>query len=410
MNSSYIAEHRYKTWAEIDLKALKHNFRQINGFVKSKTPECRVICVVKADAYGHGAPECGRALYEEGADFFAVSSIGEAAELRETLLSGEVLLSGESMDEFSAEPDILILGYTPPENADILIRYRITQTVFSPEYAESLDMSIREYKESGVIAPDEQLDVHIKVDSGMNRLGFDSHSPTCTDDIEKAISYKSLKVRGIFSHFAAADEIPGRGEEMCRIQYERFSSVMSSLKSRGIEFECTHICNSAAIINCPELHFDAVRAGVMLYGLPPASSHSDRTSEFLNLKPVMKLRSVVSHIHTVHKGDSISYGGDYTASEDIRVATIPIGYADGFIRILSNGGGGAVNGKFAPILGRICMDQCVLDISGIDAKTGDTVTFFGDSPEQIEKLAEIAGTINYELVCLVNKRVKRLYI
>lgn len=400
MNSSYIDEHKYKTWAEIDLSALKHNFRQINGFVKSKTPNCRIICVVKADAYGHGASESAHALYEEGADFFAVSSIGEAADLR------------ESMNMFGVNPGILILGYTPPENADILINYGIIQTVFSPEYAEQLDRSIREYKASGVIAPESTLNVHIKIDSGMNRLGFDSVSPDCADEIEKAISYKSMKVTGLFSHFAAADEIPGRGVEMCRRQYEKFSAVTESLKLRGITFECVHVCNSAAIINCPELHLDAVRAGVMLYGLPPASEHSDMTSELLGLKPVMKLRSVVSHIHTVHRGDSISYGGDYTAEKDIRVATIPIGYADGFIRVLAHGGGGSINGKFAPILGRICMDQCMLDISGISSETkaGDIVTFFGDSPEQIEKLAEIAGTINYELVCLINKRVKRLYV
>lgn len=395
MNSSYIDEHKYKTWAEIDLSALRHNFRQISRFVKSKTPRCRVICVVKADAYGHGAPECSRALYEEGCDFFAVSSIGEAAELR------------EAMADFA--PDILILGYTPPENADILIRYGITQTVFSPEYAQKLDESICRYKQSGIISDSERLTVHIKVDSGMNRLGFDSSSQDCAEEIARAISYKSIKSRGIFTHFSSADEIPGRGEEICRRQYENFQAVRDSLKSRGINFECVHVCNSAAIVNCPDLHLDAVRAGVMLYGLPPSSEHSDKTSGFLDLKPVMKLRSVISHIHTVHKGDSISYGGDYTADREMTVATIPIGYADGFTRVLSNGGGGMIDGHFAPILGRICMDQCVLDITGINAKTGCPVTFFGDTPDQIEKLAKIANTINYELVCLVNKRVKRLY-
>ena len=399
MNSSYISEHKYKTWAEIDLSALRHNFNQIRGFVKERTPDCRVICVVKADAYGHGAPECAFTLYREGADFFAVSSIGEAAELRDTM----VIADGETA------PDILILGYTPPENADILIKYNITQTVISPEYAKLLDASIREYKENGIIPADDTLSVHIKIDSGMNRLGFDSLSPNCADDVATVTEYESLKVKGIFSHFAASDEIPGRGEEVCRAQYAKFLSVMYILKSRGIEFECVHICNSAATLNCPELHLDAVRVGIMLYGLPPERAHSDRTSEYLNLKPVMKLRSVVSHIHTVHKGESVSYGGDYTAGRDIKAATIPIGYADGFIRLLSKGGGGMIRGKFAPVLGRICMDQCILDVTDIAAETGDTVTFFGDTPEQIEKLAEIAGTINYELICIVNKRVKRLY-
>ena len=400
MNSSYISEHKYKTWAEIDIPALKHNFIQIREFVKVRTPECRVIAVVKADAYGHGAPECANALYGEGADFFAVSSIGEAAELRETLV----------IPDGATEPDILILGYTPPENADILIEYNITQTVFSPDYAEKLDASVREYKENGIIPADEALSVHIKIDSGMNRLGFDALNPDCADEVTEVAAYPSLEVKGIFSHFSSADEIPGRGEKICRSQYARFLSVMYILKSRGIEFDCVHICNSAATINCPELHLDAVRVGIMLYGLPPSSTHREKTSEFLNLKPVMKLRSVVSHIHTVHKGQSVSYGGDFTADKAIKTATIPIGYADGFIRLLSKGGGGMIRGKFAPVLGRICMDQCILDVTDIAAETGDTVTFFGDTPEQIEKLAEIAGTINYELVCLVNKRVKRLYV
>ena len=370
---------RHKTWAEIDLSALRRNYAATAEYTKGAD----VMCVVKADAYGHGAARCSAALYEAGARWFAVSCIEEAAELC------------RSFEERGCEgAKILILGYTPPENAPLLARHDIRQTVFSSEYADALSKAA---DSSGVT-----VKVHFKLDTGMNRLGFDASVPDAADEILRATKLPGVCAEGLFTHFACAD---GDDDRITEAQYGKYKAVEEKLAANGVHL-IRHVCNSAATVRRPDLHLDMVRAGIILYGLYPWSPYDGK----LSLLPVMRFKSVISHIHTVKKGGSVSYGYTYEAEHDTQTATIPIGYADGFIRAFGNGGCVFINGRPAPIIGRVCMDQCMADISDIeDAAVGGEVTVFGGDPEQIMRLAETAGTINYELVCLIGKRVARIY-
>jgi len=372
---------KHKTWAEINLTALKRNYAAVKALVGDS---CRVMCVVKADAYGHGAERCATALYEAGARDFAVSSIEEALALRSAF---------EPRLMYDAR--ILVLGYTPPENADILAKYAIRQTVFSTEYAKALSHAA-EKRSCAVL-------VHFKVDTGMNRLGFDAKNGAVAKILEAA-SYTGIVPEGIFSHFACSDEPEN---PMNAEQLMLFLKIDKALRERGLVLT-SHISNSAAIATIPEAHLDMVRAGIILYGLEPFYPFDEE--DVLGLTPVMTLKSVISHIHTVRAGEFISYGATYSPKHDITVATIPIGYADGYIRAFQNGGGVYIGDSFAPIVGRVCMDQCMVDITGIPGVSlGDEVVIFGTDKEQMRKLAEIADTINYELVCLIGKRVPRIY-
>ena len=376
---------RHKTWADIDLDALRRNYKAIADHASGS----RVMCVVKADAYGHGARVCAPALYECGARLFAVSCIEEAAELSDAFL-------GRGQDG----AQILILGYTPPENADILSRLDIRQTVFSPEYAKALsDEAVR----CGC-----RVKVHFKLDTGMNRIGYDCIDPdAAADAILRAASYKGLEPEGLFTHFACADDDES-GVGITEEQYGKYKAVESRLSAAGLHL-LRHVCNSAALLRRPDLHLDAVRAGVILYGLYPWENY-DGAKYGVPLEPVMTFRSIVSHLHRVRRGEHISYGYTYEAPRDITVATIPVGYADGFLRAFANGGHIYVNGASAPIIGRICMDQCMADVSDIDVSVGDEVVLFGGGDnDRIMALANAAHTINYELVCLIGKRVSRIY-
>ncbi len=367
---------RHKTWAEIDTAALRRNYRAVNEY----TGGAEVMCVVKADAYGHGAAVCARALYEEGARWFAVSCIEEAEELSSSLSDKDGV-------------KILILGYTPPENAPLLAARGIRQTVFSPEYAEALS---RAAEAAGVT-----VTVHYKLDTGMNRIGFDAGGDAAAE-ILRAASMKGLSSEGLFTHFACADDRDG---SITEAQYGKYKAADEALRAHGLSL-MRHVCNSAATVSRPDLHLDMVRAGIILYGLDPWLPYDGA----LPLSPVMRFKSTISHIHTVRAGESVSYGWTYTAEHDIKVATVPVGYADGFIRAYGNGGCVYIGGEEAPIIGRVCMDQCMADISRIpSASVGDEVTIFGGEPGQINRLASVAHTINYELVCLVGKRVARIY-
>ncbi|MCD8056326.1 MAG: alanine racemase [Clostridiales bacterium] len=370
---------KHKAWADINLDALGSNYTEICRLAGQDT---KVMCVVKADAYGHGAVKCATALYRAGAEWFAVSSLEEAVEIREALASR--LMYGAK---------ILILGYTPVENAGILSRLDIRQTVFSAEYARALSRAA-EHQSC-------RVKVHFKLDTGMNRIGFDC-GPLAAEEIAEASGYKGLLPEGLFTHFACSDE---DDPEPTRLQFERFMRVDEELEVKGVRLLC-HVCNSAAILKFPEYHLDMVRAGIILYGLEP---YFPMENEKL-FQPVMSFKSVVSHIHTVHAGESVGYGGTYTADKNITVATIPIGYADGFMRKFSSGGVVYIKGKPAPIIGRVCMDQCMVDISGIyGVEIGDEVTIFGEDKSMLRNLARVADTINYELVCLIGKRVPRIY-
>ncbi len=366
---------KHKTWAEINLSALSQNYKNI----KSSVGDSEVMCVVKADAYGHGAERCTVTLYEAGARWFAVSCIEEALQIRDAFRRHS--LSGAK---------ILILGYTPPENAALLAENGIRQTVFSSEYAKALSSSAK--------AADCRVKVHFKLDTGMNRLGFDADSDA-SGEILRAASFDGIVPEGLFTHFASADE---DNSSPTREAYGKFAKVAQALREQGLEL-MRHACNSAATLKYPEYHLDMVRAGIILYGLMPYSAPSE-----VPLSPVMTFKSIISHIHTVKAGKKVSYNGIYTADRDVLAATVPVGYADGFLRHFQ--GGVYIGGKSAPILGRICMDQCIVDISGIpDASVGDEVVIFGGDPTRLDRLAKSADTINYELVCLVGKRVARIY-
>ena len=375
-----------RTWAEISLNAIEHNYNVIRNKVADDTKVC---CVIKADGYGHGAVELSQIYEKLGADFFAVSNIDEGIEIRK---------SGSKLP-------IVILGYTPVSEAENLAEYDISQAVFSLEYAKELSEKC--------VEEDCICKMHIKVDSGMSRIGFmcqefprDEYS---IEEICEACCLPNLEVEGLFTHFCVSDEA-AEGREFTNKQYENFIHVRDSLKKRGVDISVVHCSNSGAIEDYPETCCDMVRAGIILYGLAPSSKLADR----LDLVPAMTLKTVVAFVKEVQKGATISYGRTFTADRKMKIATVPIGYADGFIRQNAKDGYMMVNGKKAKIVGRICMDQTMLDVTDIeDVKTGDEVVVFGtgeNGEPTADSLAENTGTINYETVCLVGKRVPRIYI
>ena len=375
-----------RTWAEISLNAIEHNYNVIRNKVADDTKVC---CVIKADGYGHGAVELSQVYEKLGADFFAVSNIDEGIEIRK---------SGSKLP-------IVILGYTPVSEAENLAEYDISQAVFSLEYAKELSEKC--------VEEDCICKMHIKVDSGMSRIGFmcqefprDEYS---IEEICEACCLPNLEVEGLFTHFCVSDE-DAEGREFTNKQYENFIHVRDSLKKRGVDISVVHCSNSGAIEDYPETCCDMVRAGIILYGLAPSSKLADR----LDLVPAMTLKTVVAFVKEVQKGATISYGRTFTADRKMKIATVPIRYADGFIRQNAKDGYMMVNGKKAKIVGRICMDQTMLDVTDIeDVKTGDEVVVFGtgeNGEPTADSLAENTGTINYETVCLVGKRVPRIYI
>ena len=378
---------RHKTWTEIDLEALRHNYRLIRGIVDGS----RIICVLKADAYGHGADSCARALLDEGCDFFAVSCIEEAVALRQVCT------------EMGRRADILLLGYTLPYSAGVLAANNIIQTVFSPEYALALNA---EACRQGCF-----VRAHIKLDTGMNRLGFVAQGEKtikqAAEDIADVCALKNLSIEGMFTHFAKADEASEKDGDMTLRQYDRFEGVNRLLLENGIKIPFLHVANSAASVRYPKLKLDGVREGILLYGARPSA-----VADIEGLRPVMSLKTVISHIHTLQSGESVSYGGDFSAEDERLLATIPIGYADGFVRAFSGAKVSIATRKGreeARIVGRICMDQCMIDITGTTAGVGDVVTLFGEEPDQLYDLAERAGTIDYECLCLISGRVPRVY-
>ena len=380
---------RKRTWAEINLDHAAWNYQQIR---KAVDPATKVCCVIKANGYGHNAVRLA-ALYETlGADFLAVSNLEEALQLRQ----GQISLP------------ILILGYTPPECAGVLAKQNISQCVYSRSYGEALSQAAMS---DGV-----RVKMHIKIDSGMGRIGFqhrNGHSEL--SDALAVCKLPCLKPEGIFTHFAVADDGED-GEAFTREQYENFIDAIDRLGCYGISFSLRHCANSAAIFDkpavegLPDVHLDMVRAGIVLYGLAP----SGLTRNLPELRPVMALKSVISHIKTIQPGDTVSYGRTYTADSPRMIATVPIGYADGFWRLNGNGSCKMlVREQLCPVIGRVCMDQLMLDITGAKGiSVGDIVTVFGDAAGlcSADQIAENTGTINYEVVCAVGERVPRFFL
>ena len=374
-----------RTWTEISLDNARDNFNEI----KKKTEPAMLCCVVKADGYGHGAATLA-AMYEKlGAGYFAVSNIDEAKELRDN----------------GIEKPILILGFTPVENTRELCELNITQAVYSLEYAAALSEMCSRHNLN--------IKIHIKIDTSISRIGFmcqefprDDYS---LEEIKTACSLKGLIPEGIFTHFCVSD-CAEEGREFTRKQYDNFRHTVDSLKENNVCFNIVHCSNSGAIEDYPDTYNDMVRAGVILYGLSP----SPALSGSMRLKPVMSMKTLVAHIKTVKKGATVSYGRTFTAEKEMRLATVPVGYADGFIRAYAKDGYMIVGGKKAPIVGRICMDQTMLDVTDIgNVSVGDEVLVFGSGEHgerTADDLAKSADTINYEVVCTVSKRVPRFFV
>ena len=368
-----------RTWAEIDLDALAYNYEKARSLTGKHV---KYLGVVKADAYGHGAVQISRKLEALGADYLAVSSLDEARELRHG----------------GIQAPILILGHTPPDMVPQLIQYGITQTVSARAKAEEYNA---EAAACGGV-----LKVHIKVDTGMSRLGFlvrGRHFEGGVEAIAASCALPNLDAEGIFTHFSVSDEDEPSCEAYTREQYELFMRVLNALEGKGRTFLIRHCANSGALTRYPEMYLDMVRPGIALYGV-------GADAERLGLRPVMTLKSCISTIKIFDPETDISYGRTVHTTEKTRVGVLPIGYADGLFRGLSNQMSVQTGAGPAPILGRICMDMTMVDLSGLSSvHVGDAVELFGQK-QRVDTLAERVGTIPYELICAVSKRVPRLYL
>lgn len=369
-----------RTWAEVDLDALDHNYKTLRAHIGDGV---KFLGVVKADAYGHGSVQVGTRLQELGADYLAVSSLDEAMELR---------TNGVSMP-------VLILGHTPKDQVKNLIDYDITQAVSCKAKAEAFSKEARRLNKS--------LKVHIKVDTGMSRLGFlcdGEFFESGVEGITDACKLPGLDVEGIFTHFAVADEEGEEYDAYTRHQFELFCSVISAVEERwGKKFAIRHCANTGAVAKYPETFLDMVRPGLLLYGYGEYSKQ-------LGLKPVMALKTAVQTIKIYPAGTKVSYGGTYVTKKQTRMGVLPYGYADGFLRSGSNKYEVMTAEGKAPQCGKICMDMCMVDLTdkpGVDV--GSEVEIWGNN-NPIEEIAGCAGTIPYELTCAVSKRVPRYYL
>lgn len=368
-----------RSWAEVDLDAIAHNIKEIR---KITDPKSKIMAVVKADAYGHGFLEVTKTLLENGADRLAVAVLQEGKQLRSR----------------GVTVPILILGASAEETAEELINFDITPSVFTYEFAKALSYEA-ERKEK-------VTKIHIKIDTGMSRIGFlaGEDNREIVDEILKISRLPYIEIEGIFSHFATSDEYD---RSYTLMQYEQFMSVCGALEQKGLHIPIKHICNSAGIMMYPDMHLDMVRPGIILYGMYP-SDEVDQSR--LNLRPAMTLKSTVTHVKEVEAGRGVSYGREYITDKKIKIATVPIGYADGYLRKIARGGKMIVNGVKVPIIGRICMDQCMIDVTNVhNIDKGDEVIIFSDEGVTIDDLAMWLETINYEVSCVIGKRIPRIY-
>lgn len=375
-----------RTWAEISLDAIRYNFEN----VKKAAAGAKVMAIVKADAYGHGDRMTAPFLEECGADWFGVSNLQEALGIRESGVS----------------KPILILGTTPAECVMDLKTFGITQALYSLEYAKELSKAATD---AGIT-----IDVHLKFDTGMGRIGFVASDECFEQSLEEsfeAANLPGIHVSGAFTHFASADELDDSGRNYTLMQFNRFCRICGALKEKGVEIGLRHCCNSAATVLNPEMHMDMVRAGIILYGLYPCDDRE--LKEKIKLKPAMQLKTVISLVKEYKKGGCVSYGRKFTAPKDMLVASTAIGYADGYHRVLSGKAPMIVCGQRVNTIGRICMDQTMLDVTNVpNVKEGDIVTVFGqdgDAAVTVDELASLADTINYEIVCALSRRVPRRF-
>lgn len=371
---------RPRVVAEVSMEAIRHNYKQIKGILPKDT---HLMAIVKADGYGHGAIEVARILQEEGADRFAVAIAAEGEELRRAGINSP----------------ILVLGYTPPGDIKTLIENDLTQTVFSYEMAQFIS------EEAGKLG--KSVNIHIKVDTGMGRIGFLS-DPLSIEEVKKIAELPRINMEGIFTHFATSDE---EDPTYTRHQMSIFLGFLKELHEVGIEVPIIHAANSAATMVHEYTRFNLVRTGIILYGYYPSDYLEGKK---IDLIPAMTLKTQVVHVKELPAGHYISYGKKYCTHQKTKIATIPIGYADGYSRKLSNKGRVLIRGEYASVVGTICMDQFMVDVSHIqDIAVGDEVVVLGTQGMHrisIEELAHLTDTINYEVMCMIGKRVPRDYI
>lgn len=367
-----------EVWAEIDLDAVKFNIRNI----KKKVGDKEIIAVVKADAYGHGAIDLAPVLMGNGASKLAVAIITEALELIEN----------------NIDAPIMILGYTPLEYGDILIKNDIEQTVYDLEYAKGLSKIALSFGKKAKI--------HIAIDTGMGRIGFLPSSESIKM-IEEISELEGISIEGLFTHFATSDE---ENKEYTYEQFSKLNNIISKLKEIGIDIPLKHASNSGAIMDLPETYLDAVRAGIILYGYYPSE---EVNKEYLDIRNVMTVKTKVCHIKELDKDMYVSYGRAFKTDKKSIIATLPIGYADGYSRLLSGKAKVIINGKLVPVVGRICMDQCMIDVTDAGkVKVGDEVIILGSEGDlkfNADNMAEAMGTINYEILCMIKQRIPRVY-
>lgn len=378
-------EYENRAWAEISLDAIENNIRAIRSYVN---PSVKILGVVKADAYGHGYIETARILLDNGADALAVACFDEAVQLR---------LCG-------IECPILILGHSSIDEAENLVKNDVMPTCFDYSLAEAMSDAAKKLNKCAKI--------HIKIDTGMGRVGYRyTDDPEVNEksiaEILRIAALPHIEINGIFTHFSIADD---DDDEYTYLQFERFCTVCDRLREHGLEIPLRHCCNSAALIRFPQMHMDMVRPGIILYGLKP-SEFVDCSA--LGIVPAMCLKAKITNLKSVETGASVSYGRRFVAERKSRIATIPIGYADGYSRMLSGRAQVIAGGKLCNIVGNICMDQCMIDVTDVNTiDIGDEVILFGkgDNIElPVESLAEKMGTINYEILCMIGKRIPRIY-
>ncbi len=388
-----------RVWAHIDLDALVHNYIVSRDYIQKQNPDTPAVAVIKADAYGHGIGPCARALYAAGCRHFAVACAEEGIAIRYALA-----------DIAKERAEILILGYTAPAHVELLRKFDMTQTLYSPEYASELHTAA---KNAGI-----KINVHVKVDTGMHRIGYPAFTSKQAAETVEAIctlqdTYDAFRVKGLFTHLSDAD-----CGNFCYEQWQRFLWVKEGLAQRGKCPEVCHACNSPGCMRYPETYLGGVRLGALLFGvapvIPPELDKNPDCNLFpaQELRPVMRLQTRVIETHTVAAGEPVGYGALYRSDRDRTIATLSAGYADGWLRAYAdtNVTVHTADGNFAvPLVGRICMDLCMVDVTGIPCRPGDTVTLFGNDVQSLASLARHAGSIAYEIPCLVTARVPRIY-
>ncbi len=369
-----------RVYAAIHLDALEENFRQIKAAVKDGT---KMVAVVKTDGYGHGAVPIAKRMEPENAIWgFATATVEEAQELR----AGGI------------EKPILILGFTFPEHYETIANLDLRPTVFKLSMAEQLS------KTAGKLG--KVIKVHFALDTGMSRIGF-SDTDESVEEIRKILKLPGIEAEGLFTHFARADE---EDKSFTHIQFQRYQEFCRKLEEAGICIPVHHCSNSAGILEFPQTNLDMVRPGIIIYGIYPSD---EVRQDQIRLRPVMELKSHIAYIKEVEANVAVSYGGTYVTSRKTRIATIPVGYGDGYPRSLSNKGYVLIGGKKAPIIGKVCMDQFMVDVTDIPAEELQEVTLMGRDGEEelpVERLSELSGRFPYEFVCDIGKRVPRVYI